>query len=385
MLDAAVLHKTEVGGVHLGVRTHAELDAALGRARAAGARRFLVESMAPPGVDLDRRRAPRPGVRAGRAARARRHDGRGAGRRRRARWHRCPWPRRPRCPTNWPAGPARRLARRAGAGPDASSAASCAPLGGLLDANPQLDEIEINPLRLTADGLVALDAVVDRESTRRVPMVSPIADGVVPWPDEDVERYVAAGYWDGRAARRTCCASRPTAAPDAVALVDGDRAADATPSSPPARTPPPAALLDLGLRAGDRIVVQLPNGWEFVVLTLRLPARRHRAGDGAARRTAARAGLPRPRTPRPPRSPCPTGCATSTTRRSATSCADEMPTSLEHVLVAGDAIDRRAASTCARCAPTGDPTRPRTGTPTSRTAATWRCSCCPAARPGCRS
>ena len=27
-------------------------------------------------------------------------------------------------------------------------------------------------------------------------------------------------------------------------------------------------LLDLGLAPDDRIVVQLPNGWEFVVLTL---------------------------------------------------------------------------------------------------------------------
>jgi acetyltransferase len=32
-------------------------------------------------------------------------------------------------------------------------------LGGLLAARPELAEIEINPLRLTAQGLVALDAV----------------------------------------------------------------------------------------------------------------------------------------------------------------------------------------------------------------------------------
>ncbi len=35
-----------------------------------------------------------------------------------------------------------------------------ARLGELLVANPDLDEIEINPLRLTCDGLIALDAVV---------------------------------------------------------------------------------------------------------------------------------------------------------------------------------------------------------------------------------
>ena len=35
-----------------------------------------------------------------------------------------------------------------------------AALGDLLVANPGLDEIEVNPLRLTHDGLLALDAVV---------------------------------------------------------------------------------------------------------------------------------------------------------------------------------------------------------------------------------
>jgi acetyltransferase len=37
---------------------------------------------------------------------------------------------------------------------------AAAALGDLLVANPGLDEIEVNPLRLTSDGLVALDAVV---------------------------------------------------------------------------------------------------------------------------------------------------------------------------------------------------------------------------------
>jgi 2,3-dihydroxybenzoate-AMP ligase len=97
-------------------------------------------------------------------------------------------------------------------------------------------------------------------------MVTPIREGVVPWPEEFALRYVAAGYWQGRAlgelqreaAERT---------PRTVALVDGglrlthaglvDRA-DAM----------AARLVGLGLAPGDRIVVQLPNGWEFVVLTL---------------------------------------------------------------------------------------------------------------------
>ncbi|MGW1341945.1 (2,3-dihydroxybenzoyl)adenylate synthase [Kribbella sp. NPDC002412] len=97
-------------------------------------------------------------------------------------------------------------------------------------------------------------------------MVSPIADGVVPWPDEDAARYVAAGYWEGRSlpfhiwqqAART---------PDKVALVDGE--VRLTYAELIGRADGAAGrLLELGLRADDRIVVQLPNRWEFVVLTL---------------------------------------------------------------------------------------------------------------------
>jgi acyl-CoA synthetase (NDP forming) len=50
--DADVLHKTEVGGVHLGVRTPAELDGALDALERAGARRVLVERMAAAGPEL---------------------------------------------------------------------------------------------------------------------------------------------------------------------------------------------------------------------------------------------------------------------------------------------------------------------------------------------
>jgi len=49
LLDASVLHKIEIGGVRLGIRTPSELDAALDMLEKAGARRFLVETMAPDG------------------------------------------------------------------------------------------------------------------------------------------------------------------------------------------------------------------------------------------------------------------------------------------------------------------------------------------------
>ncbi|GFZ98381.1 hypothetical protein GCM10011359_29410 [Nesterenkonia alkaliphila] len=52
LLDAAVIHKTELGGVQLGIRTPEEMDSALQNLRRAGAREFLVEEMAPSGTDL---------------------------------------------------------------------------------------------------------------------------------------------------------------------------------------------------------------------------------------------------------------------------------------------------------------------------------------------
>lgn len=52
LLDANITHKSDVGGVHLGIADAAQLDAALDALGAIGASRFLVEEMASPGVDL---------------------------------------------------------------------------------------------------------------------------------------------------------------------------------------------------------------------------------------------------------------------------------------------------------------------------------------------
>jgi 2,3-dihydroxybenzoate-AMP ligase len=96
-------------------------------------------------------------------------------------------------------------------------------------------------------------------------MAAPISEGTVPWPKPDADRYTAAGYWTGRplgdllreSAERT---------PDTTALVDGELRL--TYAELAARADILAArLLDLGLGPGDRIVVQLPNSWEFTVLT----------------------------------------------------------------------------------------------------------------------
>lgn len=56
VLDARVVHKTDVGGVHVGVHDHAALDAALDAIDAIpggpGGRRYLVEELAPAGTEL---------------------------------------------------------------------------------------------------------------------------------------------------------------------------------------------------------------------------------------------------------------------------------------------------------------------------------------------
>ena len=96
--------------------------------------------------------------------------------------------------------------------------------------------------------------------------------GTVPWPAEVAESYRHAGWWRGQALG-TEIAAVAAARPDATALVDG--AGFCGPvrisyRSLLARADALAGRLtgDLGLARGDRIVVQLPNGWEFAVLTL---------------------------------------------------------------------------------------------------------------------
>lgn len=163
VLDAEILHKTEIGGVHLGVRTPDELDAALD---AIGPdRRYLVEAMVPAGVDLvlGARRDPvfGPVVLAGLGGTA----------------------------AEALADVAIRLAplsvAEAAGMPDDLAARALldgwrggpvldraefgrvtAALAAALAASPDTVEIEINPLRLTADGLIALDAVIVHTADR---------------------------------------------------------------------------------------------------------------------------------------------------------------------------------------------------------------------------
>jgi acetyltransferase len=162
MLEPVVAHKRRVGGVHLGVVSEGDMDTALDALDRAGARRYLVEEMAGPGVDLivGARRDPvfGPVVVVGlggdeaealdavavrlaplseRQAAGMLDELPGAGR-----------------SGGWSDGIDRRAV-----------AAAVAALGALLVAVPDIDELEINPLRVTADGrLTALDVVVTAPS-----------------------------------------------------------------------------------------------------------------------------------------------------------------------------------------------------------------------------
>lgn len=173
ILDATVVHKTEIDGVHLGVTTAAELDVALDRLDAIGAERYLVETMAPSGVDLvlGARRDPVFGPivlfgLGGTTAEALADVV-------------------IRLAPITPAEAAEMPAELGGrvlldgwrGGPvldPLELGRAAAALGDVLVANPSLDEIEVNPLRLTTTGLVALDAVVlTRDTPREVSDAQP--------------------------------------------------------------------------------------------------------------------------------------------------------------------------------------------------------------------
>jgi 2-hydroxy-7-methoxy-5-methyl-1-naphthoate---CoA ligase len=97
-------------------------------------------------------------------------------------------------------------------------------------------------------------------------MPRPIAEGLTPWPDALVARYVARGYWQGRTLGARIVESAE-ARPQAIALVDGETRL--TYAELVARADGAAErLAGLGLVRDDRILVQLPNRWELVVLTL---------------------------------------------------------------------------------------------------------------------
>ena len=97
--------------------------------------------------------------------------------------------------------------------------------------------------------------------------MTPIAEGVVSWPEDVVEEYVTRGWWRGQSLGQELWAVADAHA-ERTALVDGD--VRLSHAALVARSDALATRLrdELGLQRGDRIVVQLPNCWQFVVLTL---------------------------------------------------------------------------------------------------------------------
>lgn len=165
VLDAAITHKTDVGGVHLGISDRAALDMALDNLERIGADRYLVEAMGPSGVDLivGARRDPvfGPVVMFGVggvlaesmsdvALRVTPVDTSEA----------VAMPddlATPEVLGGWRGGPV--LDRL-------QLAEILQALGQTLVDNPHVTDIEINPLRLTHSGLLALDAVITIEANK---------------------------------------------------------------------------------------------------------------------------------------------------------------------------------------------------------------------------
>ncbi|MFE6699271.1 (2,3-dihydroxybenzoyl)adenylate synthase [Streptomyces sp. NPDC057718] len=93
---------------------------------------------------------------------------------------------------------------------------------------------------------------------------APLPSGLTPWPAEDAARYVAAGHWDGRTlgnllrswAEQYSDRTAFVAGKDHVSYRQLDQRADRM----------AAGLADLGINAGDRVLVQLPNNAAFPVL-----------------------------------------------------------------------------------------------------------------------
>lgn len=95
---------------------------------------------------------------------------------------------------------------------------------------------------------------------------TPSSAGTVPWPADVARAYRKAGYWEDRTLG-ALLREVADAHPERICLVDGDTRlsygdlmdrADAT----------AVRLRELGLLPDDRLVIQLPNCWQFVVLTV---------------------------------------------------------------------------------------------------------------------
>ncbi|WP_262391529.1 AMP-binding protein [Nocardiopsis sp. CNR-923] len=213
------------------------------------------------------------------------------------------------------------------------------------------------------------------------PRVVPPVDGFVPWPTEAAGVYRARGYWEGRPlGSRIAEAAR--ARPDAVCLVDGD--VRMTFRELMARADGAALRMrDLGVRAADRVVVQLPNRWEHVVMTVAclrlgappvwvLPQYRLRELTEVVAHTG-------------PRMIVVPDVFRGFDHQGAAHEAARSVEGVEHVVVGGASAPLSGGLDLAElCAPAPDPERASASMDRSRrTRGRWRCSNSRAGPPGC--
>ena len=116
--------------------------------------------------------------------------------------------------------------------------------------------------------------------------IAPVLDGCVPHPPEMVQRYVARGYWRGLGF--TDLLDRQAGGrPQDVAVVAGDRRLTwrelSRQSDHLARH-----LLARGLRPRDRVILQLPNVPEFLIVYLALARSVGKVSKKALREAIAR-------------------------------------------------------------------------------------------------
>jgi 2,3-dihydroxybenzoate-AMP ligase len=91
-------------------------------------------------------------------------------------------------------------------------------------------------------------------------------EGTVPWPDDVAAEYRDRGYWEDRTLGDLLW-EVADARPSEVAVVDGETRL--TYAEVIGRADAAAVRLRaLGLEPDDRLLVQMPNGWPFIVLTL---------------------------------------------------------------------------------------------------------------------
>ena len=125
--------------------------------------------------------------------------------------------------------------------------------------------------------------MVLRSSEQSTPRQA-IADGVTPWPPSEAERFVREGFWLGETLTNRIWA-RASSCPKSVAVIDDERSLSYT-ALCEASDAMASGFASLGLRAGDRVILQLPNCLEFVVTlfaclrsgvvpVMALPAHRH--------------------------------------------------------------------------------------------------------------